>query len=188
MLNVYLGSLGVGGTLVLLTVLMGGGQGDLDFDADVPDVDMDADVGFGDAIEGWLPVASFRFWTFFLAFFGLTGLLLTITGALSLGWVPWVAGGMGYVAGASTTKIIRSLQNKKVNSQLSTHDWLGEEANVVIPLSKGQLGTVRLNLKGREIIVEAVSDVALNKDAAVVVYDINKDGYAMVEPLNKLSE
>ena len=77
MLMVYLIALIVGGVLLALTLVLGGAVdhhagGDLDHHA--------GDGGHGgsfDAVFGWLPVTSLRFWTFFAAFFGAVGTVLS---------------------------------------------------------------------------------------------------------------
>ena len=88
MLPIYLVTLIVGGVLVLVSVFLGDSDtdadvaADIDVDADLDlaagaDVDADGslDVGLIDALQAWLPFTSMRFWTFFAAFFGLTGSL-----------------------------------------------------------------------------------------------------------------
>src|SRR5678816_2807364 len=103
MLVAYVVALGIGGTLVLASLIMGGKDHDSG-DGDGHDQDQDGDHGHdqshetdkggalvlagetamtahdggvADAVSALLPVTSVRFWTFFLAFFGLTGLTLT---------------------------------------------------------------------------------------------------------------
>src|SRR5436190_17778919 len=107
MLVVYLITLIVGGALLALSLVLGG-HGDADAhggDADAHGGDAHAGSADGDhgsaldAFTGWFPITSLRFWTFFSAFFGLTG---TILGAfMGTGAVPTAlfAVGAGYASG-----------------------------------------------------------------------------------------
>ena len=86
MLPLYVGSLALGGVLIIASIVLG----DTDTDADLDlDADVDLDVGLdgdqdallvlkdpGDAVADagiWLPFFSLRFWTFALAGFGASG-------------------------------------------------------------------------------------------------------------------
>ena len=86
----YIFALVLGGVLLGASFLLGGdhdadGDVDMDADADVDaDVDADADIdgdadgghdGHGDVAGFFGVLGSLRFWTFFTAFFGLTGLV-----------------------------------------------------------------------------------------------------------------
>ncbi len=88
MLTVYLITAVVGGAFVLLSAF-GGSHDDFDHDADFDsdagfesdaglDADFGADADHGELVHAdvWLPFLSMRFWTYFLTFFGVTGMLL----------------------------------------------------------------------------------------------------------------
>lgn len=195
MLSLYLIALLVGGFLLALSMLGGHDTDvDADFDADADiDADADADADFDgggfDAIMAWLPFASLRFWTFFAAFFGLTGVILDI-GELANPWVGLgIATAVGYVCGASTTRLIRKLRSERVDSSLSRNDCIGETARVVLPVAQGDPGRVRLEIKGR--VIELTADTEEESELAVgqrcVIYDVKSDGHAVVARAGGLS-
>ena len=146
---------------------------DADFDADADadiDVDADADMGgdFGHVPHGefdfgtdrdikrkkqkrWVPFFSFKFWTFFFCFFGMTGSALTglkLFGNLQAAIFP-TALVLGFLCGFSVTYIIRLLRKQKVESQASERDFLGSEAEVLVPFNSSQKGKIRMFIKGR---------------------------------------
>lgn len=197
MLSLYLIALLVGGFLLALSMLGGHDtdvDADVDFDADADidaDADADADLDGGgfDAIMAWLPFASLRFWTFFAAFFGLTGVILDI-GELATPWVSLgIAVGVGYVTGASTTRLIRKLRSERVDSSLSRDDCIGETARVVLPIAKGDPGKVRLDIKGRtvELTADTEEESGLAVGQRCVIYEVKSDGHAVVARANGLS-
>jgi membrane protein implicated in regulation of membrane protease activity len=188
MLSLYLIALLVGGFLLALSMFGGGHDADVDASADA-DLDVDGDIdgdidgghdGF-DAALAWLPVASLRFWTFFAAFFGLTGLVLDV-GKLTGPWVGLgLAAAVGYVCGASMTAIVRRIRRERVDSSLSAEDCVGETARVVLPVTSGRAGKIRLQIKGRtiELVAETDEETELSVGQSCMVYEI-KDGHAVV--------
>jgi len=205
MLALYLISFLIGGVLVALSAFSGGdhdADADFDFEADA-DVDVDADVdadadadadaeadhdhdaghGFGGfGITELLPVASLRFWTFFLAFGGLLGTLLTLVGHMGAIPVAVVAGLVGYLAGFGITAVVRRLKADKISSTVSNDDCIGSSARVLLPVSDGTSGQVRVQLRGRiiDFIAETDDGVELAIDEEVLVYDVREDGVALV--------
>lgn len=171
LLATYVGALVLGGGLLVVSALMGGDDHDADLDHDIDaDADLDADadvdadhdghVPVGDAM--WLPVLSIRFWTFFLAFFGLTGLSLEGLRVAGLVGAPWgVVLGLSIVAGVASgwlvSKIIQQLKHEKVSSEVvPEHDYAGKAAEVLLDVAPGDPGLVRLDVKGVSIDVTAV--------------------------------
>jgi len=160
-----------------------GGDIDADADADL-DADADADAdGEGDGGEGamWL---SMRFWTFFDAFFGLTGVALTLAGL-----EPWPtlvsAIGTGLVASLSVGHALRRLKRAQISSGVSAIDLVGERGTVLLPLEPGAPGKIRLSLKGRDL--EVVASTAVHRapiGAQVRVREVTPDGTALVVPVN----
>lgn len=155
---IYLGSMLIGGVLVALSVL-GGDHGHNDLDGDAADGGAgDHGSGAADAVLGWLPLASFRFWTFFAAFFGLTGTALTMLGTAS----PVVVGAavaVGYASGLMLTRALRRLQ-ATTDSSLGEADLVGAGAVVLLPVGGGRTGKVRLHIKGRTVDLLAESEEA----------------------------
>lgn len=205
MLTLYLIALAIGGTLLIASLVLGGGDDmeadvdagldvdagvDLDADADI-DVDAgDADVAHADVSHGggvdistWLPLVSLRFWTFFAAFFGLTGVALTLAGT-GLGSVPiGVASGLvGYVSGLGVMMAFRRMRRSQTSSNILIDDYIGMTATVMIGVGKGKLGKVRLNIRGRTIEAMAVTEeeapFAVNQQA--MIYAVNSDGHVVL--------
>ena len=111
----YIGALVFGGVLLGSSILLGSHDdadvdgGDLDVDKDIDfdgdtDIDLDGDIGIF-----WI-FRSLRFWTFFLAFFGLTGVLLDGLGLIGSELVTLgLAIGMGTLVGVGGAAAIRAL-------------------------------------------------------------------------------
>jgi len=191
MLAAYLITLIVGGVLVVVS-LMAGGDGDAgghDGDADAHgDVDSEHG-GVLDAALGWLPVSSLRFWTFFAAFFGLTGTALSLlpnTGSIVTA-VAAVA--LGYGAGITLTRAIRRLQHDSSDSSLAAADLIGATAQVLLPVAPGRAGKVRLHLKDRavDLLAETQEAVELTAGENALVIAAPHQGHVVIARIDKLS-
>lgn len=203
MLAFYITCLLIGGVLVALSAFGAGDHdSDFDFDADVDvDADMDADMDadadadadgevdhghagghLGGGLAGLLPVASLRFWTFFLAFGGLLGTLLTLVGQVSTLSIAALSMVVGYLAGFGVTAVVRRLKRDKVTSAVTARDCIGASGTVLLPVSEGAAGRIRVELKGRLVDFTAETDEAeeLAIDDEVIVYDVREDGVALV--------
>jgi membrane protein implicated in regulation of membrane protease activity len=167
---------------------------DMDADADV-DVDADADVGDGalDAAHGvgfsdfWVPFLSVRFWVFFLCFFGLTGLVLTLL-ALAGSWTTLATAlGMGVATGFAAAFIIQRLKKAEVGLGVTLEDYQGKEGVVLLPIDPDGKGKVRIKLRGRTVDVIARTDATepVLKGRKVLVIEINGNE-ALVEPAPEL--
>ena len=158
-----------------------GGGFDVDADADA-DADADHDGAF-DAVLGWLPITSLRFWTYFSAFFGLTGTALT-TFELMDGPKPiaLAAGLMGYAAGFSIVRILTRLRTADATSGIRANDFVGRNAKVRVRVHGDEAGQVRLRaVNGRVIDLMARTEdgeFAVNQD--VMIYAVTDDGGVMV--------
>lgn len=97
------------------------------------------------------PLFSFKFWTFGLAFFGLTGFVFEQFGiwGSSLG-VLFVSLVMGLFAGLSVSYGLRAVDTSD-SSALSERDYLGASAEVLLPIEEGNTGKVRMNLDGHTV-------------------------------------
>lgn len=163
---------------------------DLDADADVDvdaDVDADADAdadgdGDGGLSSGglWLPFLSFKFWTFLLAGFGLTGTLLTLlstpeplTGAL--------AGVVGFVVGFAVAYALHRLKRQEVDSRIRITEYTGKIGRVLVPMSAARMGKIRIDIRGQDVDIIARTDEehAFARGDEVFIYRFD-DGVAEV--------
>ena len=202
MLELYVGCLIVGGGLVGLSFFTDhDSDADLDVDADV-DVDVDADVDVsaddvGDLahVDGadlmWLPLLTLRFWIFFVAFFGLTGTLLTVMAKVGLvdatatTTTLLVALGVGISSGWFTSWLVRKLRSEKVDSNIDPQrDYVGAEGVVLLGVAPSDPGAVRLTVKGVHVDLTAEVDAgdALERGRRVVVLAY-EGGVIRVAPL-----
>ena len=156
--------------------------GELDFDADF-DADVDVDGGEVDLMElpfefdvdgadgeagggtnyevstqrRFNPLVSFKFYTFALAFFGLTGVVFTglniwssVVGVLGLSL------GMGLFAGLSVSYLMH-VASSGGNDGITERDYLGASGEVTLPITARRAGKIRMRLKGRTIEMRAES-------------------------------
>ena len=181
MLMVYLIALIIGGVLLALTLVLGGAA---EHDADTGDVDgADGDHSSPlDAVFGWLPLTSLRFWTFFAAFFGGVG---TVLSAWNLaGPVPAavlaVAG--GYLSGLIMDRSMRYLRRADSDSSLGGADVVGAGAVVLVPVASGTPGKVRVRLKGRsvDLLADTDDEKTLAAGRHVTVLSVRDDGRVVV--------
>ena len=215
MLVLYVIALGIGGTMVAASLLLGGHDSDVDHDLDGDvDADVDADAGGADAdhdldhgadahvshadgVAGldaamaWLPVTSMRFWTFFLAFFGLTGAALILADAVaSQVAIGVISGVVGYGSGLGVATAVRKLKTQQVDSSLSERDYIGATATVLLGVAKGQTGKIRLELKGRtiDLLAETEEDQGFEAKQPAMVYAVTPDGKAIITRVEQLAE
>lgn len=184
MLAVYLFCLVAGGLLVGASALLGGKDADLGShagdahlgdadlgDADVGDADVgdahvgDADIGGdahapGEAVHtaGWLPFLSMQFWTFALAFFGLTGTALTLLGLASFVPTLIAALAVGLGSGTAVSYVLRRLRADTVSSSVGEKDFVGRSAVVRLPIAVDSPGKIRLTVKEQVIDLVATTD------------------------------
>lgn len=166
---VYLFTFALGGLLLLASIFLGdkdGGGHDAghaaDADADGPSNpsslahDGGDHGGFAGLFTAFL---SLRFWMFFLAFFGLTGLVLDGLDVVPNQTLALVlALGMGLLTGEVTVYVFRRLAHSETSTAAGTLDYIGKSGRVLVAVGGGQLGKVRLTLKGTTVDVLATSD------------------------------
>jgi membrane protein implicated in regulation of membrane protease activity len=203
LIYLYLFGLIVGGVLLGSSLILGGHDADADadvdadFDADL-DADADADAHLGDHLAHGAPVAStgadlvlwrfrsLRFWTFFLAFFGLCGTLLEGLGLVESPLLTLVAAlGMGGFAGFGSTEVVRRLSADTSGAAPESQDYVGKSARVVVPVRPGGVGKVRIQLKGTtvDVLAETLEDeFEAREEALIVEMDGTKARIARVEP------
>lgn len=171
MIYLYLGSLVLGGVLLGSSLVLGGhgdaaaaeAGGGLEHDPGHPDL---AGPGAADFLVG--AFTSLRFWTFFTAFFGLTGLVLGGLGLLgSQVLVALLAVVMGLGSGLGAVYTLRKLDSVEESSSLGdVGEYVGKTGRVLVAISPGQTGKVRLQVRGSTVDVLAKTD-----DASIAVGD-----------------
>jgi membrane protein implicated in regulation of membrane protease activity len=154
----YVFALVAGGILLGASVVLGGGDHDAEVHGDVHGGDAAGDHA-ASAIDA-------------LAFFGLTGVVLTLF-ELAPGWVTgFAAAGMGAAAGIGASLVIRKLSGRESNSAVGAADYVGKTATVMVPVGPGQLGRVRLTLKGStvDVLASTIDDATFaTRDEVLVV-------------------
>ena len=168
MLTVYILSAIAGGILVVASALLGGHHdshfGDTDFQG------IDGHEGIHSDV--YLPILSLRFWTYFAACFGITGLLLTnLTSAAPL-TVAIISAVTGVVAGFATHTIMRAFRQSESDSGIQVEHMVGREGRVLVGISHGNEGKIRLDVKGELVDITAYTDEGvqlLPGDRALVV-------------------
>jgi membrane protein implicated in regulation of membrane protease activity len=195
MLELYLVALIVGAGLLLFSLFAGGdhhGHADAGGHADASpgshgDAHGDAhghhDGHWDLAALAWLPLASLRFWTFFLAFFGATGTALFF---IERGLGRWatvaIAAAMGYVCGAAAVAAFRYMSQSQTSSGLGVDDYIGETAVVRVAVARGKIGKVRLEVKGRtlDLLAETEDDTPFAISEPVMIYAVTEHGHAVI--------
>jgi hypothetical protein len=183
----YLFSLVLGGVLLGASMILGS-HGEAHADAPhggaTPDAADDSAAGIESFLVAFLSV---RFWTFFLAFFGLTGFVLD---GLGLVGSPVVAGVlsvlMGLGAGTGAAWIMRRVRGDEANSAATEKDYVGKTGRVLVAFGPGQTGKLRLEVRGSTIDLLAMpiaeESFELREEAIVVEMDGTRAKVAKLTP------
>lgn len=170
MLIAYLVALIVGGVLVLLSAIGGHGGHELA-------LEHDAHVEIDHGPDLWLPFLSLRFWTYGLAAFGLTGVLMVTLAALAPGGaLPWSIGA-GILVGTMVSAITRWAMKSESGSSAKGEDFLGKTGRVMVPIGANLPGKVRMQVKGDWVEMLALTEGGedIQSDEEVVVVGIEND-------------
>ncbi|MGB8702575.1 MAG: NfeD-like protein [Thermosynechococcaceae cyanobacterium] len=169
----------LGGVFVAFAIL--GGIEGFDFDHGVDlDPAIDADIEFSAPSRQRIPLLgllkSFKFWTFGLCFFGLTGLVLTPMG-VAAPLVLVLAIAMGLLLGGAIASILRLLYHRRVDSLVQTGDLVGRVGTVELPFDRHSKGKVKLQLKGVniEFIAHTDDSQGFAIGAPVLVVEVNNN-------------
>lgn len=210
LIYLYLFSLIVGGVLLGASILLGGHDTDVDADADADvdldvdadadvdidadadvDVDADADVdkdfGHGDAAGFLYTFLSMRFWVFFLAAFGLTGIVLD---GFDLAH-PWLglalSIAMGTGSGFLAVTAIRKLGSDRDSRVVSSKDYVGKTARVLVPFEGEGLGKVRVDIRGNSIdlLASGLEEGDYEGEVLIVEMDGSRARVARVDETKK---
>lgn len=170
---VYLAPLVVGLGVLLLQVVLGPHGHGADHDALSPDHGDSKDGASGEAgLAGIL--LSVRFWIFAALAFGLSGSLinaLALAGPLA---TALIAAGAGVASGAFAVLAFRTVTRGSLSTTPLASEAVGQTARVLVPLAKGQVGQVRIQIKGNSVDMMATTDEdELARGEAVLVEDVN---------------
>lgn len=172
-------------------------DGDLDVDQEF-DLDKDASLDQGGSldVEGvqrrrFRPWLSFKFYTYAMGFFGLTGVLLHLVGRGDEPLGISLAVGMGLVAGLGSSYLLHYVASNNEGSRaLGEQDFVGVTGRVLLPIQKGQKGKVRVQIGGRSMDLRAETEdeqVVLDLNQECFVLGI-EDGIARVVDIKALEE
>jgi membrane protein implicated in regulation of membrane protease activity len=134
-----------------------GADADLDASADASadadaGHDIDSEGGHGDFSGFLLTFLSLRFWTFFLAFFGLTGIILDGLDLVSSEWLGLgLSLAMGLATGGGAMAVIKKLGSDTTGQAVGEGEYIGKTARVMVPFEKGATGRVRVDIKGSSV-------------------------------------
>ena len=191
LIYVYVFALVLGAILLGASFLLGGddadleADGDLDVDADVdadadfsPDGDLDGHDGAGHSTSGDLVglfgvLTSLRFWTFFGAFFGLTGLMLDGLGLADSVTALIIAIAVGGVSGWGAVTLIRHLSANDTGVAAGVDDYVGKTGEVLLPVGPGRVGKLRIELKGTTVDVLARSEQSFARGEQALIIEMD---------------
>ena len=164
----YLFCFALGGLLLLASILLGDKDGGHDSGGDAhaegetggsQGIDHGVAATPGSVAGAFTAFLSMRFWMFFLAFFGLTGLVLDGLDLIpNSGVALAISLAMGLATGQITAAVFRHLSTSETSTAASVGDYVGKSGRVLIGFGPGGLGKVRLTLKGTTVDVLATSD------------------------------
>lgn len=162
--SLYLVAMIIGGGFVVVSAFAGGGGHDADGDHEIevdpegqahPSSDTDLDTQRGARFR---PLSSFKFWTFFAAFFGLTGFIFTKLSVAPIITLP-TAIVMGAIFGLMVSGSLHRLSHRQTSSHVGIDRVVGNEGEVLVAVRGAVPGKVRILVGGRAVDYLAVSDV-----------------------------
>lgn len=176
----YVFALVLGSVLLGASFLLGGKDMDGDHDVGDHDADLDHDLdghsGDGHDTHGDLGgffgvLASMRFWTFFAAFFGLTGIVLDGLDLAAPMLALVLAIAVGFLMGWTAVTLIKRLSANDTGVAATVDDYVGKSGEMLIAAGPQRLGKIRIELKGTTVDVLAESDeqtIARGEQALIV--------------------
>ncbi len=159
------------------------GGHDLTAEADIGHTDISTtDVASGMVTAGnsaprWRPFKEMRFWTFFAAFFGLSGVLFQLFGTFTLLPLEIVTAVLlGSGSGFMASYVMYAMTRRESNSMASISDYNGATGKVLLPVGAEEQGKVRLTVRGQIVDLPALTagkEELVRGDAVLVIgYDI----------------
>lgn len=131
---------------------------------------------------GKVPFLSLRFWTWSATFFGLTGLVLSLTGtSAAMALVLAIVAGLGIGWGSSY--VFSKLTKTAVGILPEASSHIGCEGHLLLPMARGEHSKVRLRVGGMDVdlVAESDSQEALPDGASVWVVGL-RGTHVVVEP------
>ena len=126
-----------------------------------------------------LPILSVRFWTFGVATFGLSGLLLQgLKLTESAPQVFFLSLGIGAIVGSMAAAIMRWLQTSgEADSLIRAEDLQGLAGTVSIPFDPNSRGQVRIEVKGSQLYTAAntTENRSFQKGDAIIVVGLENN-------------
>ncbi|MBM4319181.1 MAG: hypothetical protein FJ125_04295, partial [Deltaproteobacteria bacterium] len=136
----------------------------------------------------WLPFLSLRFWTFFLAFFGLTGTVLSGFGLMAVIPTLLTALAVGGGSGTCISYAVHALKQHQVGVATGPQDFLGREATVVVRLGPGRAGKIRLSVHDNVIELLAEAEQEIGRGEKVLIYEMAGPVARVERALNEPAE
>ncbi len=177
---------------------------DADFDAD-HDADLDADADHDmeahhdlakdfahDAGEAgasliFNPFLSLRFWTYFLAAFGMVGAVLHLLGLDLLVHAP-VASLTGFGIGYGAAWAFKALKKNPVLTEVNADRMAGSEGEAVLAIAPGKTGKIRLRMGDADLeLLATTREGPIARGAHVLVVGV-EEGIAEVIHLPRLED
>lgn len=168
-----------GGVMLLASMLIGHDAGaDAGSAVDAAAGHLDGSHGHasgGGAGNVVASVLSLRFWVFAVTFFGLAGLAsLKLGGPGARAAAPLVGAAVGLAAGFVAARVFAALSGKAVGVVASPSAYVGREAVLSLPASRGQRGKLRLRVGATEVdlLVETDDDDELPIGSPVLIVGV----------------
>ena len=184
MLPIYIGGVLFGGVLLAASAFGGHDGGGHDAGHALGHAgNGDGDAGHEHMHQGGrLPFLSLRFWAFASAFFGLSGVALTLVGGVGVLLAPVLAGAMGLGAGLVSARVLGNLGRQSLGLIGEAQSHLGREGRVLLPVGPGQRGKIRLSIGGvsTDLVAETDGPVRLEPGATALVVGL-RETVALVE-------
>lgn len=208
MLSVYIFSLVLGGSFLLVSVLGDVFDSDIDVDSDF-DADLALDTGdvtdaldsvdAADAVDG-VDAGDAAHGTAAAKIFSIRGLIYGLFGFGAVGSAVTWLGGTGFVAtlasaivgglltGGMVTVLFNWLKSSSASNRHSDSGFVGLQGTITLPVGEGSIGTVVVERGGRRIALRALPWESSEGEAEswreVVVMEMDR-GVARVAPIEE---
>jgi|CXWL01.1.fsa_nt_gi membrane protein implicated in regulation of membrane protease activity len=179
MLSIYIAAAAIGGILALVGAFAGDHGHEHQFGGDGHEIGHDHDSGHADV---WIPFFSVRFWTYFAMAFGLSGVLLSTVAKQVEPLVAILSSATALLLGLAVSYTIRALSRTEHTSTVTEKDLVGTEGQVMVAIRDGQLGRIRITVKGEilDLLASCAEPKSIEAGEFVVVVDLDGDRVRVV--------